>query len=218
MGNKKVLTITLLSAVLVLAVAVAAGAQMMCRQDGLRHHRPGMMRKAARLNLTTEQRAKAREIMLQAKKDAEAVFTPEQRRQMAQMHQGRRGRMHDRQALTPEQQEKIKAIRQDARAQIEAVNSEKLTRQERVEKLQAIRRSAMEQMRQVAASTRQPRQGHGPRQRLSLTDEQQAQLTSIRDKAHEQFRAILTPEQQKQLDGMRERMQQRMERFRQPAR
>lgn len=213
MGRKRVIVITLISTVLLAAFTATAGAQMVCRQQGFRHHRPVVTRKAVRLNLTPEQRAKVRDIMLQAKKDTTAVFTPEQRRQMAQMHQGRRGRMHGRQMPTAEQQEKLQAIRKDIRAQIDAVNNEKLTAKERAEKLQAIYRSAREQMRQVIRS-QQARRSNGPA-KLQVTDEQRAQLKSIRDKAHEQFRAILTPEQQKQLDQMRERMQQRMEQLRQ---
>ncbi|MHB0935085.1 MAG: hypothetical protein ACYDCO_03640 [Armatimonadota bacterium] len=225
MGRSKVIVISLISVMLLAAFTAAAGAQMLCRQGGMRHHRHGMMRGVAGLQLTPEQKTKAREIFRQAKKDAAAVFTPEQRQQMTQMRRqhGRMGRLHARrgqsrqlQRLTPEQQEKIQAIRKDARAQIEAVNNEKLTRQERMTKLQAIHRSAREQMRQLIGSGQQTGRRNGPA-KWQLTDDQQAQLKSIREKAHEQFRAILTPEQQQQLDGMRERMQQRMERFHKPA-
>jgi|GEM_PF-2296211 len=210
MGRNNIVIIAL-SLVLVVAVAAVAGAQMVCRTGGIRHRGQAMAgRIAARLQLTDAQQKQAREIFQQVKKDTAAVFTPEQREQMTQMRRqyGRMGRMHARRGqLTQEQQEKTQAIRKDAQARIEAVNNEKLTAQERTEKLRAIRQSAMEQMRQVFGAGQQ-RDQQRPAQRLQLTDEQKAQLKSIREKAREQFRAILTPEQQQQLDGMREQMRQ----------
>jgi len=236
MGRKKILIITL-SVVLVVAVAAVAGAQMVCRQGGFRHRgQMGAARIAAGLHLTPAQKTKARDIFQQAKKDALAELTPAQRDQMAQMRrqwQGRQwqmgqqqGQMGQRLNLTPEQKDKIQAIRKDARTQIEAVrNDATLSQQDRIAKLHAIRQSVMEQMKQVLTPEQQQQlqqrfgqrgqRGPGPLQQLNLTADQKTQFKSIRDKAMEQFRGILTPDQQQQFDQMRQRMQQRMEQFRQ---
>jgi len=227
MKSKKAIGIALLSAVLVIAVVAVAGAQMMHRQGGSCHRGQfGMGRMAARLNLTPEQQTKARDIFQQAKKDALAVFTPEQQQQIAQMRKdhmgmrGRRGQFLQSLNLTPEQKTKMQAIRQDARTKMQAVkNNAALSQDEKITQMRAIRQSVREQMQQVLTPEQQKqiqqRFQQGPAQKLNLTDAQKAQLKSIRDKAMEQFRGMLTPEQQKSFDQARQQMQQRMEQFRQ---
>jgi len=243
MGRTKKIAVITLSIALVVAVAAIAGAQMLHRQGGFRHcGRFGItQRMAARLNLTAAQKTQALGIFQQAKKDALAVFTPAQRDQMAQMRkqwrgqQGRRGQMRQQRRgqrgqfgqalnLTPEQKDKMKAIRQDASAQIDAVRKDaKLSQQDRIAKIRAIRQSVMEQTKQVLTPEQRQklqqaigqRMQRGPFQRLKLTADQQAQIKSIREKALAQFRGILTPDQQKQLDQTRRQMQQRMQQFRQ---
>ncbi|MEN9218540.1 MAG: hypothetical protein Q6J33_05990 [Gloeomargarita sp. DG_2_bins_126] len=93
--------------------------------------------------------------------------------------------------LTPEQQQRIQQIRQNARAQMQQV----LTPEQR------------QQLSQL--------QGQPPEQRrlslknLNLTDAQKAQMRQIRANTRQQIEAILTSEQRQQLEARRQQWQQR---------
>ncbi|MEN9234290.1 MAG: hypothetical protein Q6J74_09380, partial [Gloeomargarita sp. DG02_1_bins_92] len=91
--------------------------------------------------------------------------------------------------LTPEQQQRIQQIRQNARAQMQQV----LTPEQR------------QQLSQL--------QGQPPEQRrlslknLNLTDAQKAQMRQIRANTRQQIEAILTSEQRQQLEARRQAWQ-----------
>ncbi len=93
--------------------------------------------------------------------------------------------------LTPEQQQRMQQIRQNARTQMQQV----LTPEQR------------QQLSQL--------QGQSPEQRrtsvknLNLTDAQKQQMKQIRTSTRQQIEAILTPEQRQQLEARRQQWQQR---------
>lgn len=208
MSRKKKIGIVALAIGLIVIVGAAASAQMMCRQGGFRgHHGYGMMGVVGRLHLTDAQKAQAKTIMQDAKKDADAVFTPAQRDQIKSMRDVRLKAM----GITPEQAEKIKAIHQDARARVEKIQADtQLSDQQKRDQIKAIRQDVRKQMEGIIpqAQRGQERKGFGreqgqqqrPFQQLNLTADQKAQLKTVREHAMAKFRQILTPEQQAQLD------------------
>jgi periplasmic protein CpxP/Spy len=85
----------------------------------------------AQLNLTTEQKAKIKEIRESAKQQMDAIFTAEQKEQL---RTAREQRQRPNLNLTEDQKAKLQAIRQDTESQIEAV----LTAEQK-QKLQELR-------------------------------------------------------------------------------
>ena len=91
--------------------------------------------------------------------------------------------------LTPEQQQQIRQIRQNARAQIQQV----LTPQQR------------QQLSQLR--NQDPKQRRAAMKQLNLTEAQKAQIRQIRAQTRQQIKAILTPEQRQQLAAWRQQRQ-----------
>jgi Spy/CpxP family protein refolding chaperone len=215
MGRKKIFGIVALAIGLIVVIGAAASAQVMCRQGGFRGRGGfGMMGMIAqRLHLTDAQKAQAKVILQDAKKDAEAVLTPAQRDQIKQMREQHMKAM----GITPEQAEKIKAIHQDARARIEKIQADtQLSDQQKREQIKAIRQDVRKQMEQIIpqAQRQQGRKQFGrqqgrqrPFQQLNLTADQKAQLKTIGTNAIAKFRQTLTPQQQAQLDQMTKKWQ-----------
>jgi Spy/CpxP family protein refolding chaperone len=204
MKRMKLIGVVALAIGLLVAVAAIANAQMMQHgRMGFRGRCGAFMRGIHRLNLTDTQKQQARQIAEQAKKDALAVLTPQQQQQVQQFMQKRSQRLQ----LTQEQRDKIKALHQDARAQIEKVKANtQLTPDQKRDQIRAICQSTRQQMQQIIPQAQRPHMGRGqhPAQALNLTDAQKTQLKAVRDQALAKFRAILTPEQQAQFDQMRQ--------------
>ena len=87
--------------------------------------------------------------------------------------------------LTQEQRDKMAEIRQNTRAQVEAV----FTPEQR-QQLEAARESRQKRREAMAS--------------LNLTPEQKTRLQQIRQSAKSQFEAVLTPEQRQKLQQMRQ--------------
>lgn len=107
--------------------------------------------------------------------------------------------------LTPEQKARMKEIRSNTRAQIEAV----LTPEQK-NKLQA---AMAERKAQRQQGQEQRREGRGKKgdifASLGLTAEQKAKMKEIRESSKQQMEAVLTPEQKAQIKQMRENMRSR---------
>ncbi|MEN9215794.1 MAG: hypothetical protein Q6K90_00570 [Gloeomargarita sp. HHBFW_bins_162] len=93
--------------------------------------------------------------------------------------------------LTPEQQQRMQQIRQNARNQMQQV----LTPEQR------------QQLSQMQGQT--PEQRRMTMKGLNLTEAQKAQMRQIRANTRQQIEAILTPEQRQQLEARRQQWQQR---------
>jgi len=93
--------------------------------------------------------------------------------------------------LTPEQQQRIQQIRQNARNQMQQV----LTPEQR------------QQLSQLPGQT--PEQRRATMKNLNLTDAQKQQMRQIRTSTRQQIEAILTAEQRQQLEARRQQWQQR---------
>jgi Spy/CpxP family protein refolding chaperone len=93
-------------------------------------------RRFEQLGLTQEQRDKMAEIRRNTRTQVEAVFTPEQREQLAAIRESRQKRREALASLnlTPEQKTRLQQIRQSAKSQFDAV----LTPEQR-EKLQQMK-------------------------------------------------------------------------------
>lgn len=177
----------------------------MHRGAGMMHRGAGMMQCGDRLGLTAEQKTKARAIFETARKESQAVFTPEQQAQMKAFRAQRQA--PPTLNLTDAQKTQMQAIRQDIHAQIQKVRAEaKLSREEQGTQIRSIVQSAHQRMQQVLTPEQQQQMAarhQGPFAKLNLTDAQQAQLKGIREKAEAAFRAILTPDQQTKCDACR---------------
>jgi len=95
--------------------------------------------------------------------------------------------------LTLEQWQRIQQIRQNARAQLQAV----LTPEQR------------QQLSQLRTQNREQR--HAIMKNLNLTEAQKAQIQQIRAHMRQQIQAILTPEQRQQMEARRRQWQQQQE-------
>jgi protein CpxP len=95
--------------------------------------------------------------------------------------------------LTLEQWQRIQQIRQNARAQLQAV----LTPEQR------------QQLSQLRTQNREQR--HAIMKNLNLTEAQKAQIRQIRAHMRQQIQAILTPEQRQQMEARRRQWQQQQE-------
>ncbi|APB32691.1 hypothetical protein GlitD10_0380 [Gloeomargarita lithophora Alchichica-D10] len=93
--------------------------------------------------------------------------------------------------LTPEQQQRMQQIRQNARTQMQQV----LTPEQR------------QQLSQLQGQT--PEQRRTSVKNLNLTDSQKAQMKQIRTSTRQQIETILTPEQRQQLEARRQQSRQR---------
>lgn len=91
--------------------------------------------------------------------------------------------------LTEQQRQQMRQIREETRAQIEAV----LTPEQRA-KLEAAREQR-QNPREVMAS-------------LNLTEQQRAQMRTIREESKRKMDAVLTEQQRQQLEQMRQQRQQ----------
>jgi periplasmic protein CpxP/Spy len=87
--------------------------------------------------------------------------------------------------LTPEQQAKMRQIRQAAQAQMDSI-------------LTAEQRAMLQTARQNRQNRRQVFES------LNLTDEQKARIQQVRRASREQIDAILTPEQRQQMQQRRQ--------------
>ena len=109
-----------------------------------RMHRGGF-RGMARLNLTAAQKTQAQAIRAQTRKDIEAVITQEQRAQMEQAREQRFNEFMQKLGLTPEQQTKITALKDGAKAQLKQLrDGATLTPEARYAKVREIIRGALQ--------------------------------------------------------------------------
>ena len=178
---------------------------------------------AQQLNLTDAQKTQLRAIRAQAVKDVRAVLTPAQQQQlkqdMGQTREKRVERMAQVLNLTPDQQTRVKAIRADAQAKVDAVKQNAaLSDTEKFTQLQAIRKDTRAQIMQVLTPAQQQQlQQRAPGARrgqirgfvrqeinsLKVTPEQQSKIKAIFQQARADARQVLTPEQQQQIDKFR---------------
>lgn len=93
--------------------------------------------------------------------------------------------------LTPEQQQRIQQIRQNARTQMQQI----LTPEQR------------QQLSQLQGQP--PAQKRASLRNLNLTDAQKERMKQIRTSTRQQIEALLTPEQRQQLEARRQQWQQR---------
>lgn len=134
-----------------------------------------------------------------------AQANPSAKLLMAQAEQGQRQGKEGKWAklnLTDAQQQQMRQIKQETRAQIEAV----LTPEQRAQM------ETMKQNRQGQNGQRQARQGQGRRggmmASLNLTPEQEASIKQIMESQKARMDQVLTPEQRQQLEQMRSQWQQ----------
>lgn len=120
--------------------------------------------------------------------NAQAITPPSQRLLLAQGKEDGKGKW-EQLNLTQQQQDQLAQIRQQTRAQIEAL----LTPEQR-------------QQYQALRENNQGRRG-GLRS-LNLTEEQRTQVRQIMESSKSQSQAVLTPEQQAQLEQMRQQWRQ----------
>ncbi len=95
--------------------------------------------------------------------------------------------------LSPEQQEQIRQIREETRAQKQAILTP-----EQQEQLNAAGQNGQGRNRQEWRSIM-----------ASLTDDQKAAMRELKEQEKARIEEILTPEQQQQLEQMRQQWQQR---------
>jgi periplasmic protein CpxP/Spy len=141
------------------------------------------------LNLSADQKTKMQQLRTSERAQIEAVLTPAQRQQFAQ----------------------IKAQRQANRQQRQGMN---LTADQKV-KLKAIRQNNQQQFKAILTPAQQAQLGQGGRgwgkrgsmTQLNLTPEQKAKMEQLRASARSQMAAILTPEQQQQAQARQDRRQ-----------
>jgi len=118
------------------------------------------------------------------------IATPAQAQFELAQQTKRRGPLADLN-LTPEQQQRIQQIRQNARNQMQQI----LTPEQR------------QQLSQLPGQT--PEQRRAIMKNLNLTDAQKQQMKQIRTSTRQQIEAILTAEQRQQLEARRQQWQQR---------
>ncbi len=201
----------------VLAVAVLALGTI-AFAHGMGHRGRGRCMKM--LQLTPQQQQSARAIFKDAREQAKAVLTPAQQAQVkahfAARRQARGGHGMAALNLTDAQKAQMQAIRKDAHARAQTIRKDTtLSAEAKQTQLTALFTDTRSKIAAVLTPDQQAQlkahraQMQADRQAfkdsLKLTDAQQAQLKSIREKALTQFRALLTPDQQTKLDACRAR-------------
>lgn len=104
----------------------------------------------------------------------------------------------ERLGLSEEQKTKMKEIRQNTRAQMQAVLTP-----EQQQQLQAAMQARQGQPGQPRGQGERPKKGWAS---LNLTPEQQTRMREIKESEKSQIQAILTPAQQQQLQQYRDNM------------
>jgi Spy/CpxP family protein refolding chaperone len=134
-----------------------------------------------------------------------AQASPSAQRLLAQAQQGQRQGKEGKWAklnLSDAQKQQMRQIKEETRAQIEAV----LTSEQRAQM------ETMKQNRQGQNGQRQARQGQGRRggmmASLNLTSEQQARIKEIMQSQKARMDQVLTAEQRQQMEQMRSQWQQ----------
>lgn len=194
-----------------------------------------------KLNLTDEQKAKAKAIFKKAHEDKNALLTDEQKAKMKEKME-KRGhkdfKKHKKHHsfgeglnLTEEQKAKIKQI-----DEWEKTESRKIITEEQKAKVKEIKKKAKEdrmnvltpeqqqQMKEMKAHKHGYKGHHGHHghhhkmhkgnenfRGVELTDEQKAQFKAIDEKARKDFESILTDSQKKTLDKQKAKMKARRE-------
>ncbi|MBW4569002.1 MAG: P pilus assembly/Cpx signaling pathway, periplasmic inhibitor/zinc-resistance associated protein [Tolypothrix carrinoi HA7290-LM1] len=110
----------------------------------------------------------------------------------------------ERLGLSEEQKTKIKEIRRNSRAQMEAI----LTPEQK-QQLQAAKQARQGQPPEQRNQGQRPKRGFAS---LNLTEEQKTKMREIRESEKNQIQAILTPEQQQQLKQFQDNMRSRRQR------
>jgi Spy/CpxP family protein refolding chaperone len=149
----------------------------------------GMGKRADRLNLTPDQKTKMQQLRAATRSQIEAVLTPQQRQQLAQVKAQRQANRQDGKGmnLTADQKTQLKAIRETNQQQFKAMLTPA-------------------QQAQLAQGGRGWGKG-GAMARLNLTPDQTAKMQQLRAAARSQMNAVLTPAQQQQAQARYEQRQ-----------
>jgi Spy/CpxP family protein refolding chaperone len=182
------------------------------------------------LNLSADQKTKMEQLRTSKRTQIDAVLTPTQRQQLAQLKAARQANRGSKgKNLTTDQKAKLKAIRESNQAQFKAILTPAQQAQlaqgggwgkgsmarlnltpAQTAKMQQLRASARSQMDAILTPEQQ-QQAQARRQSmrntwnsLNLTPDQQAKIQAIRQSSRQQLNTILTPEQQTKLKSRRQ--------------
>ncbi len=165
----------------------------------------------ATLNLTADQQAKAQQIFQNEHQQVLQVLTPAQQ-QARKTHTNAFHTALKALNLSADQKTKIKAIRQQARTQAEAIRGNTvLTAVSKTSQVRNLHKATHDQILQVLTPDQQSQVQNAVAQAkqqkglssLGLSKAQRKQIHQIRKQALADFRAILTTAQQQQFDQLR---------------